>query len=251
MKSSVMKNPSPMIGPANFMKFGQSRPNSNDRTVPETAPTANRIAAPFAHAGVAALLVGGRITGRVEPRLLIADDEPALVRALRRQLQQEGFDVAEANDVAGLRAELGREPEIVLLDLRLGDASGLDLIVELRDRLVEQAFVRHHLAGQCHAHHRAAVGIEAQRADDLQPGRGRARHRFRIRRCADQRRRRSVALSTDHTWGGTTRPLHSCAHHPDPVLSRWSREGSPGKRERFSVFGHTPESPAGGKRVKA
>ena len=33
-----------------------------------------------------------------------------------------------------LRAELVREPEIVLLDLRLGSASGLDLIGELRER---------------------------------------------------------------------------------------------------------------------
>ena len=42
-------NPNPMIGPANFMKRGQSSPSSNDSTVPETAPTANRIAAPRAH----------------------------------------------------------------------------------------------------------------------------------------------------------------------------------------------------------
>src|SRR6185503_10336309 len=38
----------PMIGPANAMKVGQSRPSSNDRTVPETAPTAKRMAVPRA-----------------------------------------------------------------------------------------------------------------------------------------------------------------------------------------------------------
>src|SRR5215213_512520 len=37
----------PTIGPANRMKFGQRSPSSNDSTVPDTAPTANRIAAPF------------------------------------------------------------------------------------------------------------------------------------------------------------------------------------------------------------
>ena len=51
--ASVKKaNPSsengiPMIGPACFMNSGQSRPSSKLRTVPDTAPTANRIAAPF------------------------------------------------------------------------------------------------------------------------------------------------------------------------------------------------------------
>ena len=67
-------------------------------------------------------------------RVLVADDEPGIVRALRRQLERGGFEVVEATDVAVLRAELVREPEIVLLDLRLGSASGLDLIGELRER---------------------------------------------------------------------------------------------------------------------
>ena len=67
-------------------------------------------------------------------RVLIADDEPAIVRVLRRQLERDGVEVCEANDVAVLRAQLAREPEVVLLDLRLGQASGLELIGELRER---------------------------------------------------------------------------------------------------------------------
>ena len=43
------ENGMPMIGPASSMKRGHRRPNSNDNTVPETAPTANRMAVPFAH----------------------------------------------------------------------------------------------------------------------------------------------------------------------------------------------------------
>ena len=34
----------PMMPPANSMKRGQSSPSSKERTVPETAPTAKRIA---------------------------------------------------------------------------------------------------------------------------------------------------------------------------------------------------------------
>ena len=41
------ENGMPMIGPANFMNSGHSSPSSNDSTVPETAPTAKRIAVPL------------------------------------------------------------------------------------------------------------------------------------------------------------------------------------------------------------
>ena len=42
------ENGIPMIGPANSMKPGQRSPNSNYSTVPDTAPTAKRIAVPLA-----------------------------------------------------------------------------------------------------------------------------------------------------------------------------------------------------------
>src|SRR5450756_2639590 len=45
----IRENGTPMIGPANFMNPGQRSPSSNESTVPETAPTANRIATPLAH----------------------------------------------------------------------------------------------------------------------------------------------------------------------------------------------------------
>ncbi len=42
------ENGIPMIPPAYCMNRGHSRPSSNERTVPETAPTANMIAVPRA-----------------------------------------------------------------------------------------------------------------------------------------------------------------------------------------------------------
>ncbi len=42
------ENGMPMIGPANRMNPGHNRPSSNESTVPETAPTAKRMAVPFA-----------------------------------------------------------------------------------------------------------------------------------------------------------------------------------------------------------
>ena len=40
------ENGIPIIGPAWSINFGHNSPNSNDRTVPETAPTAKKMASP-------------------------------------------------------------------------------------------------------------------------------------------------------------------------------------------------------------
>ncbi len=68
------------------------------------------------------------------PAVLVVDDEPQLVRTLRRMIEPEGFRVQEATDRAGVTAELVHDPELVLLDLQLGDVSGLDVIADIRQR---------------------------------------------------------------------------------------------------------------------
>ncbi len=67
-----------------------------------------------------------------QPTVLLVDDEPGLMRSLRRLIEPEGFAVREANDAPGLMRELASEPELVLLDLRLGESSGLELIRRIR-----------------------------------------------------------------------------------------------------------------------
>ncbi len=69
---------------------------------------------------------------RTPPTLLLADDEPELVRWLRRLVEPEGYAVREAGDAEGLRAGLEQAPELLLLDLRLGPLSGPELIREAR-----------------------------------------------------------------------------------------------------------------------
>ena len=64
--------------------------------------------------------------------VLLVDDEPRLVRSLRRLIEAEGFDVCEAADWPQAERELRSEPELVLLDLRLGAVSGLELLDEIR-----------------------------------------------------------------------------------------------------------------------
>jgi two-component system KDP operon response regulator KdpE len=67
-------------------------------------------------------------------RILLIDDEPAIVRAVRANLGSRGFrvDVAESGSEALERVE--SHPDLILLDLGLPDLDGLDLIRTLRSR---------------------------------------------------------------------------------------------------------------------
>jgi two-component system KDP operon response regulator KdpE len=68
------------------------------------------------------------------PRVLVCDDEPQILRALRITLRDAGFDVlaattaTEALDVAALQA-----PDAAILDLVLPDGDGIDVTRQLRE----------------------------------------------------------------------------------------------------------------------
>ena len=66
-------------------------------------------------------------------RILVVDDEPALLRGLRVNLEARGYDVDLAGDGAGaLAAASARPPDVVILDLGLPDMDGVDVIGGLR-----------------------------------------------------------------------------------------------------------------------
>jgi two-component system response regulator RegA len=67
------------------------------------------------------------------PLLLIVEDDGALRARLARAMQERGFDVrAAATTIEAERAIADDPPELALLDLRVGDRTGLDLIPLLR-----------------------------------------------------------------------------------------------------------------------
>lgn len=67
-------------------------------------------------------------------RILVVDDDPDVRAMLREYLSNHGFEVAEAEGGAAMRAALARaEPDIVLLDLRLPGEDGLALARYLRE----------------------------------------------------------------------------------------------------------------------
>jgi two-component system KDP operon response regulator KdpE len=66
-------------------------------------------------------------------RVLVVDDEPQILRALRINLRARGYHVEVAADGAeALRVAATLQPELVVLDLGLPDLDGLDVIHGLR-----------------------------------------------------------------------------------------------------------------------
>jgi len=66
-------------------------------------------------------------------RILIADDESAIVMAVRDELLFEGFEVESVGD-GPTALEKAREvrPDVVLLDLHLGSDSGFEIAREIQ-----------------------------------------------------------------------------------------------------------------------
>ncbi|MEV0724272.1 response regulator [Micromonospora purpureochromogenes] len=66
-------------------------------------------------------------------RILVVDDEPQILRALRINLRARGYDVEVADTgTAALKAAGSHPPDLVVLDLGLPDIDGVDVIRGLR-----------------------------------------------------------------------------------------------------------------------
>ncbi|WP_283634516.1 response regulator [Mycolicibacterium poriferae] len=71
------------------------------------------------------------MTGKI--RVLVVDDEPQILRALRINLSVRGYDVVTVtNGNDALRAAADFRPEVVILDLGLPDMSGIEVLGGLR-----------------------------------------------------------------------------------------------------------------------
>ena len=66
-------------------------------------------------------------------RILLVDDESAILRTFRYCLEDEGYSVATANSAAQADALLQRQVfDLCFLDLRLGEDNGLDVLAQMR-----------------------------------------------------------------------------------------------------------------------
>lgn len=68
--------------------------------------------------------------------ILVVEDEEFLVRALKDNLESEGYTVAVAMDGEAAFTELAKKmPDLILLDLLLPKKNGFDVLKEIRENL--------------------------------------------------------------------------------------------------------------------
>ena len=69
----------------------------------------------------------------MKQKILVVDDQEQLRDLIRMMLEHGGYEVLEALDSVSLNKSLaGPEPDIVLLDLHLPDANGIDLLPQIK-----------------------------------------------------------------------------------------------------------------------
>lgn len=173
--------------------------------------------------------------------LLFIEDDDQIRLALRLALEDEGYEVTEAADGrAGLEAFAVREPDLVLLDLRLPDLSGFDVCRQLRSSSLVPIII---VTAQMDTHDLVA-GLEAG-ADDyvtkpVVPKELAARIRAHLRRVqlhtevtplqgatvlgdVELRREQGVVLKAGRELSLTKTEFNllcEFADHPNIVLSR-------------------------------
>jgi two-component system response regulator RegA len=79
---------------------------------------------------------------RADRSLLILDDDEPFLRRLSRAMEKRGFEVTAVETVAaGRAAAAANPPAFAVVDLRLEDGNGLDLVETLRDRRPDSRIV--------------------------------------------------------------------------------------------------------------
>lgn len=71
---------------------------------------------------------------RAMTKILVVDDEAVLCRLYAEELSEEGYEVVSTSDCRGLM-EMIEEcgPDLILLDIRMGEYDGLDLLQNIRN----------------------------------------------------------------------------------------------------------------------
>src|SRR5438034_4416803 len=70
------------------------------------------------------------------PRILVVDDEPSIILAVKDEMAFEGFEVDSAADgPSGLRRARESRPDVLLVDLMLPGMNGFEICRQLRAEL--------------------------------------------------------------------------------------------------------------------
>ena len=90
----------------------------------------------FLLAGMRDATSGANLAG-MSPRCLIVDDNPGFLQSARLLLEREGISVVAVSSTGedALRHAEELRPDVVLVDVDLGDENGFDVVRRLHDRL--------------------------------------------------------------------------------------------------------------------
>ena len=68
-------------------------------------------------------------------KVLLAEDDPTMVSLLQTLLKMEGFEVQTLNADSDIPAAVQREkPDILLMDIHLGDQNGMEIVETIRNQ---------------------------------------------------------------------------------------------------------------------
>ncbi len=88
---------------------------------------------------------GGSRVGIVEQskrKILVVEDEPAILNGIKDMLELEDYEVITASDgQEGLRVALSADPDVVLLDVMMPKMSGIDVLRKLRENRIRGAVI--------------------------------------------------------------------------------------------------------------
>jgi CheY-like chemotaxis protein len=74
------------------------------------------------------------------PVVLVADDDPGILKLVRGQLQEDGFHVITAQSgEEALKVAEEQRPDLIVLDLMLPGMSGLDVLRSIRSRAAPES----------------------------------------------------------------------------------------------------------------
>ena len=71
----------------------------------------------------------------IKKQILLVEDESIFANAVRKHLMRKEYDISLANDLKSARQYINENiPDLILLDMRLPDGSGLDLLNEIKSK---------------------------------------------------------------------------------------------------------------------
>ena len=82
-------------------------------------------------------------------KILVIDDDKSICESLSLYLSEEGFTVGVAYTAQdGLKQSQTQDWEIIILDILLSDADGLDVLKEIKERSPHAGVIMNHAALQ-------------------------------------------------------------------------------------------------------